>query len=256
MADQSPSLPPRMSPRRKLVSAVLVLVALAILLSLGTWQVQRLHWKEQLLAQMEARRQAAPVQLVDAETALKTGQDQEYLRVRVEGVFDHTKERHFFATDAGRTGFYVYTPLRLADRRELFVNRGFVPYDLKQADKRQAGEVQGTVALTGYLRNRLEGKPSSLVPDNDIQKNIFYWKDWTAMVRSTNLDPVNVVPFFVDADDAVQPPGGWPKAGVTQFELPNNHLQYAVTWYGLAAALVGVSLAMVFRRRKDDPTGR
>lgn len=245
-----------MSSRRKFFSALLVLVALSILLSLGTWQVQRLHWKEQLLAQIEARRHAAPVELAQAETAVASGQDQEYLRVRVAGTFDHSKERHFFATDDGRTGFYVYTPLRLADGRDLFVNRGFVPYDLKQPEKRIAGEVQGDVKLTGYLRSRLDGKPSSLVPDNDLQKNIFYWKDWSAMVQTTGLDPVKVLPFFVDADESVQSPGGWPKGGVTQFALSNNHLQYAVTWYGLAAALVGVTLALVLRRRKDGTTLR
>lgn len=241
-----------MSLRLKLISGIVVLLALAILLSLGTWQVRRMEWKEALLAQIETRRKAEPVELAKAEQAFASGQDQEYLRVRAQGAFDHTKERHFFATDAGRTGFYVYTPLNLQDGRSLLVNRGFVPYDFKEPEKRLAGEVQGTVTLSGYLRNRLEGKPSSLVPDNDPQKNIFYWKDWTAMVQTVDLDPSKVVPFFVDVDETVQSPGGWPKGGVTQFELPNNHLQYAVTWYGLAAALAGVALAMAFRRQKSD----
>lgn len=245
---------PPMSMRLKFVSGIIVLLALAILLSLGTWQVRRMQWKEELLAQIEMRRSAEPVELAKAEQAVASGEDQEYLRVRAQGTFDHTKERHFFATDAGRTGFYVYTPLLLKDGRSLFVNRGFIPYDLKQPEKRQAGEVQGTVTLTGYVRNRLQGKPSSLVPDNDQQKNIFYWKDWTAMVQTVGLDPATVLPFFVDVDEKVQSPGGWPKGGVTQFELPNNHLQYAVTWYGLAAALAGVTLAMVFRRQKGDAT--
>lgn len=88
------------------------------------------------------------------------------------------------------------------------------------------------------------------MPDNDLSKNIFFWKDLAAMTASDGLDPANVLPFFVDADETVKMPGGWPRGGVTQFDLPNNHLQYALTWYGLAGALVAVVIASVVRRRR------
>lgn len=238
-----------MSRTKTIVTGAIVLVMLATLLSLGTWQVQRLYWKESLLAQIDSRRNADPVDLVAAEQVMATGEDAEYLHVRVSGTFDHSRERHFFATFEGQSGFYVYTPLALADGRDLWVNRGFVPYDLKEAAKRAAGQVSGTVTLTGYVRNRLDAKPSSLLPDNEPAKNIFYWKDWQVMTASAGLAPVDVLPFFVDADATVTNPGGYPKGGVTQFELPNNHLQYAVTWYGLAAALIAVAGLMLFRRK-------
>jgi len=235
---------------RKITTAVLVLLALAILLSLGTWQVERLHWKEGLLADMAERRATAPAPLADIEVLAAQGEDIEYRRITVTGAFDHGKERHFFATFQGQTGFYVYTPMTLADGRVLFVNRGFVPYESKDPAKRQAGEVPGVRTLTGYARERLAEKPSSMVPDNDLAKNIFYWKDLDAMISTTGLDKARVVPFFVDVDASVSNPGGWPKGGVTQFDLPNSHLQYAVTWYGLAAALVAVVIGAVVRRRR------
>ncbi|WP_246659346.1 SURF1 family protein [Rhizobium sp. FY34] len=239
-----------MSLIKRIATGIVLLLALAILFSLGTWQVKRLHWKEGLLAQIEARRSAEPVDLSVIEQAQKTGKDQEYARVRVTGSFDHAHERHFFATHQGASGFYIYTPMMLAaDGRVLFVNRGFVPYEMKQQQTRPAGQVTGDVTITGYLRNRLAEKPSSLVPDNDLAKNIFYWKDWSAMVETVGLDASSVLPFFVDADDRVKNPGGFPLGGVTQFDLPNNHLQYALTWYGLAAALVAVSGIMLFRRK-------
>lgn len=238
-----------MSRTKTIVTGAIVLVMLAILLSLGTWQVQRLYWKESLLAQIDSRRNSAPVDLVAAEQVMVKGEDAEYLHVRVSGTFDHSRERHFFATFEGQSGFYVYTPLALADGRDLWVNRGFVPYDLKEAAKRAAGQVSGTVTLTGYVRNRLDAKPSSLLPDNEPAKNIFYWKDWQVMTASAGLAPVDVLPFFVDADATVTNPGGYPKGGVTQFDLPNNHLQYAVTWYGLAVALMAVAGLMLFRRK-------
>ena len=236
-----------MSRTKIVATGAIVLLALAILL--GTWQVQRLYWKEGLLAQIDSRRNADPVDLAVAEQVMARGEDSEYLHVRVSGTFDHARERHFFATFEGQSGFYVYTPFSLADGRQLWVNRGFVPYDLKESAKRAAGQVAGVVALTGYIRNRLDAKPSSLLPDNEPAKNIFYWKDWQVMTTSAGLKPAEVLPFFVDADATVTNPGGLPKGGVTQFDLPNNHLQYAVTWYGLAAALVAVAGLMLFRRK-------
>jgi surfeit locus 1 family protein len=234
---------------RKLVAGLSALVALAILLGLGTWQVQRLHWKEALLQDIETRRTAAPLTLAQAEQMLGK-RPLEYRRVKVQGLFDHTRERHFFATHRGQTGYYIYTPLRLEDDRFIFINRGFVPYELKEPATRLAGEIMsGPVVIEGLLREKLTEKPSSMVPENDLAKNIFYWKDFDAMVNSAGLDPATVVGFFVDANDAPNP-GGWPQGGVTLIDLPNNHLQYAITWYGLAAALVIVAGFAYFRGTK------
>lgn len=236
---------------RAILTGSLVLLCLAILLSLGTWQVERLHWKEGLIEKIAERRDAAPVPLVDIEAAERQGADFEFRRVTIAGSFDHARERHFFATHQGQTGFYVYTPLTLEDGRTLLVNRGFVPYEMKAPASREQGQVAGEVALTGYARAKLGQKPSSLVPDNDLPKNIFYWKDIAAMTTSAGLDAGKVLPFFVDVDASIKNPGGFPVGGVTQFDLPNNHLQYAVTWYGLALALSGVVAAMWIKRRKS-----
>ncbi|MFC3072119.1 SURF1 family protein [Shinella pollutisoli] len=233
---------------RTTLSVALVLAALAILLSLGTWQVQRLFWKEALLADMAERRVAPPAPLAEIEAMAARGEDIEYRPVTVTGTFANDRERHFFATWRGRTGYHVYTPLALADGRFLFVNRGFVPFEAKEPEMRKQGQLTGVQTVTGLARARLAEKPSSLVPDNDLAKNVFYWKDLDAMAASTGIGPDRLVPFFVDAGDAPNPKG-LPIGGVTQFDLPNNHLQYAVTWYGLALALVLVSGFYVFRRR-------
>lgn len=247
--DSQPMSPPaqRRSPRWLL--AVLVCFSMAILLSLGTWQVKRLHWKEQLLADMEQRRHAAPVPIAAIEAEVAAGTEAEYRPVTVSGVFDHTRERHFFATHHGASGYYIYTPLMLDDGRVLFVNRGFVPFAMKEAATRMQGQIAGRVTVEGLYRARLSEKPSSIVPENDLAKNIFYWKDIEAMTTSAGLDAQRVLPFFVDAGPAPNP-GGWPQGGVTLFDLPNNHLQYAITWYGLAAALAMVAGFAYFRGNK------
>lgn len=229
-----------------LVALGLGLVAFLVLIGLGTWQVQRLHWKEAIVHTIDQRMHAAPIPLADAEARFAAGGDVDYVPVTVRGTFEHSGERHFFSTWQGASGFDVYTPLRLADGRYLLVNRGFVPYDRKDAEKRPQGQVTGEVTVTGLARNPLAQKPSRMVPDNDPAKNIFYWKDRDVMAATAGLPAgYSLLPFFLDADNTPNP-GGLPVGGVTLVDLPNNHLQYAVTWYGLAAALLVV---LFFRLR-------
>ena len=241
-------------PRRRLpvITGILVLIALAILISLGTWQVERLHWKEGLLADIAARQVAAPVPLADIEAMAASGGDIEYRKVTATGRYINNKERHFFATWRGQTGFYVYTPLELADGRALLVNRGFVPYENKEPEMRMQGQLTDQQTVTGLAREKLPGKPAWVVPDNDIAKNIFYWKDLDVMAESVGLEKARVIPFFVDADSTPNP-AGLPIGGVTQVDLPNDHLQYAFTWYGLAAVLVAVVGISWFRKPGKQP---
>ncbi|NZD60266.1 SURF1 family protein [Rhizobium sp. WYCCWR 11290] len=242
------------APRRRLpvFTGILVLIALAILISLGTWQVERLHWKEGLIADIAARQAAAPVPLADIDAMAAAGGDIEYRKVTATGRYINNKERHFFATWRGQTGYYIYTPLELADGRILFVNRGFVPYDNKEPEMRMQGQLTGEQTVTGLAREKLPGKPSWVVPDNDVAKNIFYWKDLDVMAESVGLEKASVIPFFVDADSTPNP-AGLPIGGVTQVDLPNDHLQYAFTWYGLAVVLVVVVAISWFRKGAKTP---
>ena len=230
--------------------AVLTLLTLAVLVSLGTWQVRRLAWKEALIERIEKRRAAAPVPLAEVEREYAQGGDVDYQPVTLAGRFEHGGEQHFFATHKGASGYYVYTPLRLADGRAILLNRGFVPFDRKDPATRKEGQVEGDVAVTGLARNPLSEKPSG-VYENNPDRNIYYWKDRDAMARAAGLDPARLLPFFVDADDAPNP-GGWPMGGVTVVSLPNNHLQYAITWYGLALALAGVFAFWLAQVRRRD----
>lgn len=245
MAEVNPS---RIS-RRPILSAIVVLVALAILLSLGTWQLQRLHWKEALIAELDSRVHSAPISLVEMERLLAAGEDVDYRPMQVTGRFDNGRERHFLATWNGESGFYIYTPLTLEDGRSLFVNRGFVPYGNKEPETRVLGQLTDVVTVTGLARARLSEKPSFIVPENDIAKNVFYWKDLDAMAASTGLEAKRVVPFFFDADKTPNP-SGFPIGGVTLIDLPNNHLQYVVTWYGLALALAAIAVVSWRKARR------
>lgn len=222
-------------------------IALVILLSLGTWQLHRLQWKEHLVAEIETRRHAVPADLASVERKAKAGDDIDYLPVTTSGTFDHAHEQYFFATYDGEVGYHVYTPLIVGDGRIVFVNRGFVAEAMRDQAKRIEGQVPGTATVTGLARARLDGKPSWVVPDNEPARRLYFWKDLDAMAASAAVPKDKLVAFFIDADAAPNP-GGWPRGGVTQIDLPNNHLSYALTWYGLAVVLVVVS-ALAFRRK-------
>jgi len=231
------------------IVSVLALIALAILIALGTWQVQRLHWKEGLLAAIDERTHADPLPLDDILAMREEGEPVEYRRTTVTGHFLNEDEQFFFATHEGFSGYYVYTPLERADGSILFVNRGFVGIDYKDPATRPESWPEGEVTVNGLAREALHEKPSWIVPDNDPAKNTFYWKDIEAFTENAGLDQDRVIDLYVDADDTPNP-GGWPVGGVTIVSLPNNHLQYAVTWYGLAAALAAVFAARFLRRQR------
>lgn len=217
--------------------------AVLILIALGVWQVQRLHWKEGLIAQRDAAVAAPPIappQSFDAARSL------EFHHIVAEGVFRNDKELYLAASsDSGEAGYQVVTPLVMSDGRTMFVNRGFVPSELKDPSKRAAGELTGTQRVVGLLRLPSQTKPSFFLPDNRPDLNLWFWVDLPAMAKAAGVaDPVS---FYVDADKTPNP-GGWPKGGITRLDLPNDHLQYAITWFSLAVALIVI---YVLYHRRD-----
>jgi surfeit locus 1 family protein len=227
---------------------VMAIAALVLLVSLGNWQMRRLAWKEGLIGAIAERTHAAPVTLAAIEARAAEGGDPDYARVKVEGRLRNDHELYFYAPDERLgPGYHVLTPLAQADGSIVFVNRGFVPDDKKEPAKRQAGQLSGDVSIVGLVRT--PAKPGPFTPANEPEKNIWYWYDLDAMKTAT-LGPGggHLVPFIVDAEAEPPPPGGWPKGGTTRLELPNRHLEYALTWYGLAVTLVGVFAAFAISR--------
>ena len=231
--------------RSPLLLLLLGLPALAVLIGLGAWQYQRLQWKEALLATIAERIVAPPVPLSALVGMADQGQDFEYLPVAVSGRLLNDREQYFLATYKGQSGWYVYVPA-LTESGMVFVNRGFVPYDRRDPASRMEGQIETLDNAVGLARAPLFEKPSRLVPDNDPAKNTFYWKDLVQMTAAAELDPDTVLPFFIDLK-AGGVPGGLPVGGVTQIDLPNNHFQYMLTWWGLALGLAGVMLAWWLR---------
>lgn len=220
-----------------------------LLIGLGTWQVERLYWKEGLIAAREAAVSATPAALP---ATLAEARRLEFHHVHARGTFLNDRELFIGATtEQGATGYQVVTPLRRAEGSILLVNRGWVPQDRKDPATRAAGEPDGEVTVSGLVRIPPAGKPSWFVPDNSAAHNYWFYVDIPAMAAAAHLD--RVLPFYVDAD-ATPNPGGYPIGGQTRLALPNNHLQYALTWYALALGLVAVYA--VLRRRHRAEGGR
>ena len=232
--------------RPRLAPTLFTIPVVAVLVALGVWQLQRLEWKSRLIAERATAVAAAPV---SPPKTLAEARALEFHRVTVEGVFLHDKEilRNAIAAK-GEAGFDVLTPLREEGGRIVFVNRGFVPTELKDRATRPTGQLAGTVRVSGLLRVPPQEKPGWFIPDNRPDRNDWFWIDLPAMAAADGL--ANVAPFYIDADAAPHP-GGWPKGGVTPLALPNDHLQYAITWFSLAAALVVIYL--VYHNRGGGP---
>lgn len=232
------------------IAALLGVLALA---ALGTWQMQRLAWKQGLIGSIAERVHAKPVTVAAVAERAAEGGDIEYARVTATGRFSHDREIHLYALDeSGGPGFHIITPMHLADGRIVLINRGFVPNDLKEPARRSAGLITDEVVVTGLVRHGDE--KGVFIPANDSARNIWYWRDIEAMAAAGGgADAARVHRFIVDAEAEPAPPGGWPKGGVTRLELPNRHLEYALTWYGLAVALVGVFVAFVITRNRRPP---
>lgn len=222
-------------------------IAFAVLVYLGFWQLQRLAWKEGLIAQIAERVDARPVPLEDAVARWNKTGDVEYVRVQARGRFLHDKERHLFSVIDGKSGWRVFTPFETDGNAIVIADRGFVPDELKSADHRAAGQISGPVEIVALARR--PETPGVFTPGNEADRNIWYWRDLEGMARSalSSQDQSRVVPFFVEME-AQSLPGDGPKGGATRLKLSNNHLQYALTWFGLAGGLLVVVAVYVVNR--------
>ena len=223
-----------MAKKDSLLGAGLATAAgVAALVSLGVWQLYRLEWKTALLDRIAANMAAAPMDLsADAEALSST----EYRRVCAEGAFRHDQELYLFAPDRyGHGGFHVITPLARPGGTTVLVDRGFVPFERKDPAARSKGLPEGVVRVCGILL--LDEAKGIFTPDNDPAGNLWYVRDSKAMAGALSLETQN--PVFIGADEAPNE-GGFPAGGQTTIDIPNNHLGYAITWFGLALALLGV----------------
>lgn len=229
---------------RRLLTGALLFLALAFA-ALGTWQVQRLFWKLDLIARVDARIHADPVPApAAAEWAAISREKDEYRHVTATGLFQHDRTVLVQAVTERGAGFWVLTPMRLADEASVLINRGFVPSDRSDPAARLAGEIAaGPVTVTGLLRITEPG--GGFLRANDPANDRWFSRDVAAIAVSKGV--TDIAPYFIDAD-ATPNPGGLPIGGLTVVTFRNSHLVYALTWYALAV-MSAVGSWYVYRSR-------
>lgn len=215
---------------RRVAAAVAGALAFAGFTALGIWQLERLAWKEALIAAVDARASASPA-APPARIAWPelSAERDAYRHVRVSGVFDNGRETLVQAVTSAGPGFWVLTPLRAEAGFVVLVNRGFVPSDLASQATRRAGLITGRTTVTGLLR---ASEPrGGFLRANRPDAGRWYSRDVAAIVRARGL--ARAAPYFIDAD-ATPNTGGWPRGGLTVVRFRNSHLSYALTWFALA----------------------
>lgn len=226
------------------------------LVALGNWQIQRRAWKHDLIARVDARIHADPTAAPGPMQWLQVSRaSHEYLRVRLKGHFLHRQEALVQASTALGAGFWVLAPLQVDDGSVVWVNRGFVPPAARDPSRRGAAAPEGEVQVTGLLRISEPG--GAFLRNNDPAADRWHSRDVRALTLSRGLPQERVAPYFIDQEaapgtgpsaDALSRTGPWPAAGLTVVRFSDNHLVYALTWYGLALGLL-VALVCAWRGR-------
>ena len=246
------------SSRSLVVPGILAAVAFVVLVSLGNWQIDRLAWKEDLIARATERPTLQPVAAPPPETWPALDMTElEYRPLRLTGEYLGDREVLVFTSltepvgQYGGPGFWVVTPFLLQGGGTVLVNRGFVPQD-RRAPADRAAPPAGPVSVVGLARP--SDSPNFFTPDDRPADNIFFARNVEAIAAAKGL-PGPVAPFTVDLVAAETPPGGLPQAGATRFRFTNTHLSYALTWYGLAVALLAVFATLAWTKLKASRAG-
>jgi surfeit locus 1 family protein len=240
--------------RGVLEPTVFTVVGVAILIGFGIWQLDRKAWKENLIATVTQRIARAPEDLPPRASWTQLAQDSnEYRRVTFPAEFADGQEALVYTAgsplrpDVKGPGYWVFAPAQLAGGSIVLINRGFVPADRKDPATRADGKPRGIVEVVGVMR--WPETRGMFTPADDPNGNVWHLRDPKSIAAAKKW--ATVAPFYIDQESPV-PAGGLPLPGKLDVKLPDNHLQYAITWFGLALALAGVYvvwLAGRFRRR-------
>ncbi|WP_417811889.1 SURF1 family protein [Thalassospira alkalitolerans] len=235
---------PLLTTRPSIAMKISVSLALVILIGLGSWQVDRLFWKQNLINERHTQAEKPPIavpltQTPDSAMAFRSA--------FAEGRFLNDQEMHLMArTRRGNVGFHLITPLEQADGSVILINRGWVPQDYRDPATRPESVIEDVVRVTGVLR--LPQVKHWVQPENEPLKNQWFFVDVDAMAEDSGTELATR--YYLELDETPVP-GGLPIGGQAKVDLPNSHLQYAITWYSLALSLI-VIFVLYHRRPKDD----
>jgi cytochrome oxidase assembly protein ShyY1 len=223
---------------------VFTLVMVALFAGLGVWQLQRRVEKHAFIAHLTERHAAAPGLLASPlQWSAMTPVRDEFRRVSFAATYESRPDAMVYSSgsavreDISGPGTWAFLPARLASGETVVINAGFVQntmQDRAQEDRAVKQFVTGEpVTLTGYIR--FPETAGALTPSENIARRLWFTRDHLAMARALGWG--EVAPFYIDLEQPV-PASGIPKPGPLEVHLKDDHMQYAITWFGLAGAVV------------------
>ena len=243
------------APRREsfLLPTLFGLATFVVLIGLGTWQLERKAWKETLIAALDQRLAAPPVALPARErwADLDPAHD-EFRRVSLRAEFLSDREGRVYTAgsalrdDIKAPGYFAFAPMRLADGSVVVINRGYVPNPRPDASLRPIGLREGPVDIIGVMR--WPESPSWFVTPHNASQDLWFARDQHAMAAAYGWG--EVAPFYIDQEAPVSAEDA-PRPAPLKVNLRNEHLQYALTWYGLAAVLAIAFFFWMRTRRRE-----
>lgn len=221
--------------RPRLWPTVFTIPAVLLMLGLGTWQLQRLAWKTEIITQFDER---VAAEAVSPPAEIGDINDWRFRRVAASGVFLNDKELHLIGKAYnGTAGFHVITPFLTADGLTIFVNRGWVPSDRRRAADRPQTLIEGETKIEGLVRET--GVKGRFVPDNEPQNDIWFTINPEPMAEHLDLAGP-IASYSIDVLRDSPRPTRLPFGAKDTIEVRNEHLQYAITWFSLALTLIVV----------------
>ena len=228
--------------RPTLIPTLFTVPAVIVLIILGSWQIQRLQWKNQLintfLEEVAKPGIEWPIENVDNKSLI-------YRRIALQGTFLHDNEIYLYQNYKGKPGYGIITPFQLEDESIALVNRGWVPMDKRERDTRPESLTEGIVTIEGLLTESEE--QGRFTPDNNIGKNVWFWLDIEEVKRLTGFE----LSSYIIREIGSYTPNHYPIKADAEIKLRNDHLQYAIIWYSFAVILL--TIYYVYHRKPDNP---
>lgn len=221
--------------RRTIFILIIGLAGIAVLLSLGVWQVQRLTWKQGILAEIDAKISGAPIALPAAPNVTT----HKYQPVEISGRFVENRIRVLVSQKLIGAGYRIIQPFQTKDR-VILIDRGFVKIDQIEDLRNDQASVLGNLHWPDEV--------DDYTPEPDMKRDIWFARDVTALADTLNTDPILVIAREITPDSEKVSP-----IPISSSGIPNDHLQYAITWFALAAVWAGMSgLFLIGTRRRKS----
>lgn len=213
-----------------LIPTIFTIAAFLTLVSLGSWQIYRLQWKNHLIETVTREVAKPPIPMSEDNAALSA---LTYRRVILDGSFLNDHELYRYQQNQGKPGYEVVTPFKQNNGQVVMVNRGWIPMELRDLKKRPGSQIEGETRIGGIVTEK-EKRQSVFTPDNSLKDNVWFWMDFDAIQAETGL---NLQPVIIH-EVGENTPGRYPMKLGAELKFRNDHLSYAIIWFSLSIICV------------------